>query len=55
MVVRSMKQAIANLIKEYEASLREKPENLGAHLQGANLQGTILEGKDITEITKVRD
>ncbi|MDJ0899073.1 MAG: pentapeptide repeat-containing protein [Xenococcus sp. MO_188.B8] len=27
LIVRSMKQAIANLIKEYEASLREKPEN----------------------------
>ena len=27
LIVRSMKQAIDNLIKEYEASLREKPEN----------------------------
>ena len=28
LIVRSMNQAIANLIKDYEASLREKPENL---------------------------
>ena len=28
LIVRSMKQAIANLIKEYEASLTEKPKNL---------------------------
>ena len=28
LIVRSMKQAIANLMKEYEASFKEKPKNL---------------------------
>jgi adenylate kinase family enzyme len=43
LIVRSMKQAIANLLKEYQASLTEKPENLT--ILSSQLESAIADGK----------